>query len=107
MESMRGPETSTEDIFTMRRPDDLVPAKYPLRRIGVISQVRKADIGELPLLADMSSTRETCPSRALRRANSTLEGGRRLPRVTMLRAIHERCFADEIRQMDLEANTSK
>src|SRR6218665_2796328 len=33
---MRGPDTFTEGLFTMRRLDDFVPAGHPLRRIRVM-----------------------------------------------------------------------
>lgn len=33
---MRGPDTFTEGLFTMRRLDDFVPADHPLRRIRVM-----------------------------------------------------------------------
>lgn len=34
---MRGPDTYTEGLFTMRRLDDFVPANHPLRRIRVMA----------------------------------------------------------------------
>ena len=33
---MRGPDTFTEGLFTMRRLDDFVPADHPMRRIRVM-----------------------------------------------------------------------
>jgi hypothetical protein len=33
---MRGPDTFTEGLFTMRRLDDFVPADHPLRRLRVM-----------------------------------------------------------------------
>lgn len=34
---MRGPDTFTEGLFTMRRLDDFVPANHPLRRIRIMA----------------------------------------------------------------------
>jgi transposase len=34
---MRGPDTFTEGLFTLRRLDDFVPAKHPLRRIRLMA----------------------------------------------------------------------
>ena len=33
---MRGPDTFTEGLFTMRRLDDFVPANHPLRRTRIM-----------------------------------------------------------------------
>ena len=61
---MRGPDTFTEGLFTMRRLDDFVPANHPLRRIramanealakmdGLFSAMYEADIkGGRPSIA--------------------------------------------------------
>jgi transposase len=61
---MRGPDTFTEGLFTMRRLDDFVPADHPLRRIrvmvnealakmdGLFSRMYEADIkGGRPSIA--------------------------------------------------------
>src|SRR5437868_15549951 len=44
---MRGPDTFTEGLFTMRRLDDFVPADHPLRRIRVMVNEALAKMDEL------------------------------------------------------------
>lgn len=44
---MRGSDTFTEGLFTMRRLDDFVPASHPLRRIRVMANEALASMGEL------------------------------------------------------------
>lgn len=44
---MRGADTSTEGVFTMRRLDDFVPASHPLRRIRVMVNEALAKMDEL------------------------------------------------------------
>ena len=44
---MRGPDTFTEGLFTMRRLDDFVPANHPLRRIRVMANEALARMDEL------------------------------------------------------------
>src|SRR5205085_12650284 len=45
--AMRGPDTFTEGLFTMRRLDDFVPADHPLRRIRVMVNEALAKMDEL------------------------------------------------------------
>ena len=44
---MRGPDTFTEGLFTMRRLDDFVPADHPLRRIRMMVNEALAKMDEL------------------------------------------------------------
>ena len=44
---MRGCDTFTEGLFTMRRLDDFVPASHPLRRIRIMANEALARMGEL------------------------------------------------------------
>ena len=44
---MRGPDTYTEGLFTMRRLDDFVPANHPLRRIRVMANEALAEMDGL------------------------------------------------------------
>jgi len=44
---MRGPDTFTEGLFTMRRLDDYVPANHPLRRIRAMVNEALAKMDEL------------------------------------------------------------
>jgi len=48
---MRGADTFTESLFTMRKLEDFVPAKHPLRAIGEMANVALAKLG--PLLTAM------------------------------------------------------
>lgn len=44
---MRGSDTYTEGLFTMRRLDDFVPANHPLRRIRVMVNEALAKMDEV------------------------------------------------------------
>jgi transposase len=44
---MRGADTFTEGLFTMRRLDDFVPANHPLRRIRIMANEALAKMDEL------------------------------------------------------------
>ena len=44
---MRGADTFTESLFTIRRLDDLVPAKHPLRQIGLLANEALAEMDVL------------------------------------------------------------
>jgi transposase len=44
---MRGPDTFTEVLFTMRQLDDFVPVEHPLRRIRVMANEALAKMDEL------------------------------------------------------------
>lgn len=44
---MRGPDTYTEGLFTMRRLDDIEPANHPLRRIRAMANEALAKMDEL------------------------------------------------------------
>jgi hypothetical protein len=53
---MRGTDTYTESLFTMRRFDDFVPESHPLRPVRTM--VNKALKNIVPLLPGMRSPRE-------------------------------------------------
>lgn len=44
---MRGADTFTEGLFTLKRLDDFVPAHHPLRAIRTMINKALADMGEL------------------------------------------------------------
>jgi len=68
---MRGSDTYTEGLFTMRRLDDFVPANHPLRRIRVMVNEALAKMDELfsrMYEADVKGGRPSVPPEKLLRA---------------------------------------
>jgi len=68
---MRGSDTYTEGLFTMRRLDDFVPANHPLRRIRVMVNQALAKMDELfsrMYEADVKGGRPSVPPEKLLRA---------------------------------------
>jgi transposase len=68
---MRGPDTFTEGLFTIRRLDDFVPADHPLRRIRVMVNEALAKMDELfsrMYEADIKGGRPSIPPEKLLRA---------------------------------------
>jgi len=68
---MRGTDSYTEGLFTMRRLDDFVPANHPLRRIRVMVNEALAKMDELfsrMYEADVKGGRPSVPPEKLLRA---------------------------------------
>jgi hypothetical protein len=53
---MRGADTFTEGLFTLKKLDDFVPGNHPLRVIRTMVNKALAEMGELWLYAVSSGT---------------------------------------------------